>query len=147
MGEGVGIRELGTVLRVPPSSWQGATTKSWAFFQSLSLNRDVHRHIRVPLSYLGIAGSGRGAADHVGPLTDSVAVGALLLQHLGAMASGTLYLENLSPRWGSVAAAVTGGHVISETSCPVNTRGPSGSFQDSWSWKNQEERASEGADA
>ena len=99
------------------------------------LNRDVHRHIRVPLSYLGIAGSGRGAADHVGPLTDSVAVGALLLQHLSTMASGTLYLENLSPRWGSVAAAVTGGHVISETSCPVNTRGPSGSFQDSWSSK------------
>lgn len=100
------------------------------------LSRAIHRRIPIRLRYTGLAGSGAGAADHLGPLANSEDVAAALFQALAARtAHSTVLLESLHPRWGAVARAATGARLIRTTPCPVNVRSEGGSFSDGWSAK------------
>lgn len=100
------------------------------------LTRPLHRRVRVPLRYTGVAGSGTGAADHLGPICAKDSVGeALLTQMATLFGDGTLLLENLAPRWAASALGRTQGEVLARTPCPVNVRSLDGSFADAWSTK------------
>ncbi len=101
-----------------------------------SLSRRAHQRVPLKLCYVGIAGAGRGAADHLGPVAESDLVGAALLADMKAWAGRrTMLLENLSPRWATIAQAVVGGTAVRVTDCPAAVRPPDGHFADAWSAK------------
>lgn len=100
------------------------------------VTRRLRQDMPVPLRYWAITGSGPGAADHVGPVTADVAVGATLFREARhATKSANLYLESLADKWVPIALANTDGRVVRRTECPANTRTASGAFADSWSSK------------
>lgn len=99
------------------------------------LSRRIHRRVRVPLKYVGLAGSGPGAADHLGPVAASSGVGAILLQTLASDTEDSILLESLAPRWAPVAQAATGAVALTTTTCMVSERSQAGSFADVWSAK------------
>lgn len=100
------------------------------------LRRTMHSRLPFPVRYLGLAGSGKGAADHLGPLAESDIVGALLLEELHRFAGRRpILLESLTPRWAPVARAAVAGQVVRRTECPSASRPDGGSFSDRWSVK------------
>lgn len=100
------------------------------------MHRRLHRRAPVRLSYVGLAGSGKGAADHLGPLAETDDIGALLLRELRRFAGRRpLLLESLSPRWAPIACLAVGGRVVRRTECPAAARAPDGRFSDAWSAK------------
>lgn len=100
------------------------------------MRRRAHSRIPVRLRYIGIAGAGTGAADHVGPLAESWEIGARLLAEFRRDARRrTLLLENLSPRWAPIASAAVGGRAVRTTECPRAVRVSTGRFSDAWSAK------------
>lgn len=74
-----------------------------------SMRRNLHRKLPLPLRYTGLAGSGAGAGDHLGPLAPH-AVGGVLLAELGTRSHRPVLLERLDAGWRS--AAETAGFVI-----------------------------------
>lgn len=100
------------------------------------MKRRIHRTVPIPLVYVGIAGSGWGAGDHLGPVTHSSAVASALLESLAREARrSTVLLESVDPTWAPTAQAVTGARSVASTSCPRNTRSAGGRFSDAWSAK------------
>lgn len=100
------------------------------------MSRRLHQRVGLRLRYLGLAGAGPGAAEHLGPLCADDATAARLFAAAAAAAgSDSLLLENLTPRAAAVAAAVTGARAVRSTSCPASTRPGDGAFSDRWSAK------------
>lgn len=100
------------------------------------LTRNLHSRVPVPLRYFGIAGSGAGGADHLGPLAADDATGAALVRAASALEPRrSLYFENLSPRWSPIVGAQTLGRRVQATPCYASERSSSGSFRDRWSPK------------
>lgn len=100
------------------------------------MNRRIHRTVPLPLAYVGVAGSGWGAGDHLGPLTHSNAVASALLESLARGASrSTVLLESVDPKWAPTALAITGATQVASVACPRNTRSAGARFSDAWSTK------------
>lgn len=100
------------------------------------LRRELHHRIPITLRYLGIAGSGSGAADHLGPLARDEETAAALFRELRRLAAGRpVLLENLHPRWSGLAAAELDARSVRSTACLAARRDPGGSFSDAWSAK------------
>ncbi len=84
------------------------------------LGRRLHSRVPVSIKYLGLAGSGRGAGDHLGPL---VAVGDALsslfaeLPNLAGRAP--ILLESVDERWAPIAARSLGAELIDKIRCPA----------------------------
>jgi CelD/BcsL family acetyltransferase involved in cellulose biosynthesis/peptidoglycan/xylan/chitin deacetylase (PgdA/CDA1 family)/SAM-dependent methyltransferase len=99
-------------------------------------HRQLHRRMPLRLRYLGLAGAGPGAADHLGPLTTDPAVAARLFTEARRVAGRrTVYLENLSDRWAPIATAALNGRVIRLTPWLASNRTDGQSFEDNWSRK------------
>lgn len=94
-----------------------------------TMTRNLHRRMPLPLPYLGLAGSGPGAGDHLGPVAESDAVGRGLLE-TATQRRGAVMFESLDPRWRAAALAATSGTVVRRTNCPRNERLPPSSFTD-----------------
>jgi CelD/BcsL family acetyltransferase involved in cellulose biosynthesis len=83
------------------------------------LGRRAHRLVPVRLPYVGVAGSGPGAADHLRPLTSSPASASrLLAAAAGAAGRTTLLLEGMAGETASLLAGGRRGRIVSETPCP-----------------------------
>lgn len=67
-----------------------------------SMRRNLHRKAPIPLRYTGLAGSGPGAGDHLGPLAPPD-VGEGLLAELGQRSGSPVMLEHLAPAWRTAA--------------------------------------------
>lgn len=79
-------------------------------------------HARVPLRvrYLGLAGSGRGAGDHLGPVVASAdLVGPLAAEAVRVAGGRSVYLESLSPAHVAAVNAVVGGREVRTVACPA----------------------------
>ncbi|HMS14736.1 MAG TPA: GNAT family N-acetyltransferase [Microthrixaceae bacterium] len=95
--------------------------------------RDIHRMVQLPLRYVGLAGAGVGAGEHLGPLCGSDDVAAALFGALGTIASRrTILLENLQPKWADLAGSVLGAVAVRSTPCPVNVRSEGATFSSAW---------------
>jgi CelD/BcsL family acetyltransferase involved in cellulose biosynthesis len=88
-----------------------------------TLTRRLHRRLPVPLSYWGLAGSGYGAADHLGPIGSADCFGPLLSAALAAAPAGPVMLESVDPVHEQRLAEL-GFETVSRTSCPrIDLRG------------------------
>lgn len=62
------------------------------------LSRALHRRLPLPLRYVGIAGAGKGAGDHLGPLSAHDAVAERLMSAaVAARPSRSVLLESVGP--------------------------------------------------
>lgn len=83
------------------------------------LFRRLHRKLPLPITYVGLAGSGPGAGDHLGPLLLMPEVLAPLARRALTVGEGRpLYLESLDPDHVDGLAAVVGGRVVRRVACP-----------------------------
>jgi CelD/BcsL family acetyltransferase involved in cellulose biosynthesis len=114
------------------SNPDGATRGLLALAQ---LGRPIHRRFAIPLRYLGLAGSGLGAADHLGPLGESDAGETLLRYAIQMKDRPTLYLESLAAPWNTMANDQLDGRLTRTITCPVARRTPAARFSDNWSKK------------
>lgn len=113
--------ETGRVIGLLPLAW---------------MSRSLHRRLPLSLRYLGLAGSGSGAADHLGPLTgDDLTAIALFKYATGLAGRRSTYFESVAPRWVPLLSAIPSARYLGSTTCPVNTRRADGSFSDTWSPK------------
>jgi SAM-dependent methyltransferase len=98
--------------------------------------RALHRFIKLPMQYFGLAGAGVGSADHMGPIAMDWSIGYYLMRKALEITGGvSLYLENFTPQWSAIASVALPAETVVRTECPVNLRMSKGSFQDSWSAK------------
>jgi CelD/BcsL family acetyltransferase involved in cellulose biosynthesis len=98
-----------------------------------TLRRRVHRTVPVSLEYVGLAGSGTGAADHLGPIASSDAAGGALFAAARDLAGRRpLLLESVDPEWSSIAREVLDARVVRTVPCPRLSREPQSSFADAW---------------
>lgn len=99
------------------------------------MSRQLHRRLPLKLQYLGLAGSGPGAGDHLGPLTDDDRVATELIGAARDLArADTLFLEGLAPRWAPLVSTI-GATALGTTPCMVNRRTPPAGFDTKWSRK------------
>ncbi|OZC03421.1 GNAT family N-acetyltransferase [Rubricoccus marinus] len=85
-------------------------------FVLAELTRAVHRYAPLPLAYLGVAGSGAGSADRLGPLAESEDLArALFHAALGARPGRSVLLESLGP----LAPPEVEGALTKTATCPV----------------------------
>lgn len=100
------------------------------------LARRLHHNVPLELPYVGLAGSGVGAGDHLGPLAESPEIGASLLHAMPRLFPGeTIMLEHLRADWSRMAVATLGGTVVRSTATAANRRRPDDRFESSWSRK------------
>lgn len=83
------------------------------------LYRRAHPLVPLRLPYLGIAGSGLGAADHLRPLTADPSSAARLVAAAGALGRPrSVLLEAMANETGRLAGSSLKGRVVAETPCP-----------------------------
>ena len=69
------------------------------FLAFCRVDRRVHRRVPLSLGYWGLAGSGAGAADGLGPVAVDQATGERLLSAAVERLGASIYLESLAPAW------------------------------------------------
>ena len=100
------------------------------------LHRRVHHSVSVGIDYVGLAGSGLGAADHLGPIARSDASSLRLLQTAASYAGQRpLVLSNLAARHRAAALRLPGAVEVSTKRCPVLDLSGATSTSDVWSTK------------
>ena len=83
------------------------------------LQRRFHWRVPAAVTYLGLAGSGIGAADHLGPIASDPAVADALLASAVSFADGLpLVLSNVDPSHQAAVDRLGGAKVITSTPCP-----------------------------
>ena len=81
------------------------------------MERHLHRRVPLPLRYWGIAGSGYGAADHLGPAGDPSCFDALLAAVRELVGTSAALLEGVDPTHGALLER-HGFRLVGEHSCP-----------------------------
>ena len=108
--------EVTLLVHDAPGEGLDAPSGLWALG---SMRRRLHRRVPISLPYVGVAGAGLGAADHMGPLSPSVAVGArLLAAAMDVAADRPLVLSNMASRHHPVASGLPGAVLVERTPCP-----------------------------
>ena len=88
-------------------------------FALSELRQRLHPRIPASVPYLGIAGSGLGSADHLGPITESAESGERLLIAASAMAERRpLVLAHLGPAHADAARNLPGSTAVTTTPVP-----------------------------
>ena len=83
------------------------------------LERRAHPSLPLRIPYVGLAGSGRGAADHLRPLTRSPESAARLLTAVAGLDGGrSLLLEGVTAEVRELLASTIPGRVVREVPCP-----------------------------
>lgn len=83
------------------------------------LSRRLHRRLPVPLNYVGLAGSGPGAGDHLGPSVVAPALVELLARRSLGVADGRpLYFESVDVQHIGGLTAALGGRIVRKVACP-----------------------------
>jgi len=109
----------------------------WAGLLPLAfLSRRMHRRVPVGLPYLGFAGSGPGAGDHLGPLASSPQLVPALVGEAIRRAEGrSIYLESLDPELEEAVNTLVRGRRVHRVACPaIDLRGLSGP-EEAWTAK------------
>lgn len=112
-----------------PDDPDGLLPVSW-------LRRRLHPRVPVPIPYLGIAGSGVGAADHLGPITTSPKSAEALLATADELSGRLpLVLANLAPVHHAAAERLPHATRLAPKRCPVVDLRGIASPDDLWSAK------------
>ena len=108
--------EVTLLVHYEPGEGLQAPSGLWALG---AMRRRLHRRVPISLPYVGVAGAGLGAADHMGPLSTSAGVGAsLLAAAMDVAGDRPLVLSNLASRHHPAAAGLTGAVLVERTPCP-----------------------------
>lgn len=85
------------------------------------LQRRVHRRVPVPLRYLGLAGSGAGAGDHLGPIceTGGDVEHALVAAAIETGSGRTLLFESVAEQHEPALLRIDGATVVDRIRCPA----------------------------
>lgn len=84
------------------------------------LRRRLHSRVPVAVAYLGLAGSGRGAGDHLGPLTVSADVAEGLIGEMRDLAGPRpILVESIRRDLAPLFVDKLGGEVIDRIRCPA----------------------------
>lgn len=112
------------------------TSQIVGLFPLAWMSRHLHRRIPIKLNYLGIAGSGPGAGDHLGPIaSDNETALALFAKAVEVAGKHPLFLESLSPEWSPLATTIRKARYVGTTICLASTRSKGQLFSDKWSRK------------
>lgn len=85
-----------------------------------SMSRGLHSRVALPLRYVGLAGSGAGAGDHLGPLVTSSGALVSLVDSLRPIARRRpILLENVAATYSQAIAELLGADLIDAVRCPV----------------------------
>ena len=83
------------------------------------LSRRLHRRMPASVAYLGVAGSGRGAGDHLGPLACAAGLRPTLVAATVRLAGGRpVYLESLDPTVVDEVNGALQGRPVHRVACP-----------------------------
>lgn len=97
----------------------GRTDRPTGLFPLSALHRQVHPRVPVRLPFIGIAGSGFGAADGLGPITADPESGRRLLGAAVQAAGRTpLVLDNVAPEHRAACSALRGATAVSTVRRP-----------------------------
>lgn len=100
------------------------------------LARPLHRSIPLRLPYVGLAGSGRGAADHLGPLADHPRGAGMLADVVSSVAGPrSIFLANVAAAHTQSLQSVIGLRLVDRVRCPAVDLHSLGSVEEAWSSK------------
>jgi len=100
------------------------------------LGRQLHARVPLRVRYLGLAGSGRGAGDHLGPVVSSVDLVEPLAEQAVRLAAGrSVYLESVAPAHAGALNEVVGGHQVRTVACPAVVIAGAAQADDLWAGK------------
>ena len=96
-----------------------------------TLRRRLHRRVPLPLPYLGLAGSGYGAADHLGPVGSAESHQPLVEAALATAGRRAVMWESVDPQHSPLLGR-QGLRTVSRKSCPRIDLRDVGEERDLW---------------